>query len=208
MPSPPDRPALRARYDRRRDAVVDASARVFAARGFHATSIQDLVEATGLKPGGLYHYIGSKDDLLVAICDELMEPLLDSVREIAASADPARVQLRRIMHAWVGQVERRRDHMLVFQQERHVLAHGPQWQHVRRQRKEFEELLAELFTRGEADGEFELADRDLSLRALLGMVNQLPLWFRRGGRLNAVEIADGYLEIVIGPSPAWRSRNE
>jgi TetR/AcrR family transcriptional regulator, cholesterol catabolism regulator len=196
---PPERPVLRARYDRRRDAVVDAAARVFATKGFHATSVQDLVEATGLKPGGLYHYIGSKNDLLVQICDELMQPLLESVRDISASDDPARVQLREIMHAWVEQVECKRDHMLVFQQERHVLAHGAQWQHVRRQRKAFEELLGELFARGELAGEFEFTDRDLSLRALLGMVNQIPQWFRRGGRLTAAEIADGYLDIIIGP---------
>jgi TetR/AcrR family transcriptional regulator, cholesterol catabolism regulator len=204
MASPPDRPALRTRYDRRLHAVIDSSARIFATKGFHATSIQDLAEATGLKAGGLYHYIGSKDELLVRVCDELMEPLLDAVRVIAASGDPARTQLHQIMRVWVAHIERKRDHMLVFEQERHVLAHGSQWQHVRRQRKEFEELLGEIFAQGERVGEFNFADRDLSLRALLGMVNQLPQWFRRGGRLTADEIADGYLEIVIGavkPTP-------
>jgi len=202
VPSPPNRPALRSRYDQRRQLVIDASARVFATKGFHATSIQDLIEATGLKAGGLYHYIGSKDELLVAICDELMEPLLDAGREIVAADGPARTQLREFMHTWVEHVEHKRDHMLVFQQERHVLAHGRQWQHVRRQRKEFEGLLAEIFARGEHDGEFQFADRELALRALLGMVNQLPQWFRPGGRLGAAQIADGYLELIVGPHPA------
>jgi len=180
--------------------VIDASARVFASKGFHATSIQDLGGVAGLKAGGLYHYIGSKDELLVAICDELMEPLLGAVREITGASGTARDQLREVMHTWVEHVERRRDHMLVFQQERHVLAHGKQWQHVRRQRKEFEELLAEIFARGERDGEFQFADRELAVRALLGMVNQLPVWFRPGGRLSAQQIADGYLELVVGPA--------
>jgi AcrR family transcriptional regulator len=198
VPSPPTRPALRSRYDRRRQAVIDASARLFAMRGFHATSIQELGEATGLKAGGLYHYIGSKDELLVAICDELMEPLLDSVRGIVAADGSARAQLEEVMHTWIEHVEHRRDHMLVFQQERHVLAHGRQWQHVRRQRKEFEELLAGIFARGERDGEFHFADRELTLRALLGMVNQLPQWFRAGGRLSAGQIANGYLDLIVG----------
>jgi TetR/AcrR family transcriptional regulator, cholesterol catabolism regulator len=200
VPSPPTRPALRSRYDLRRQAVIGASARVFASKGFHATSIQDLGDVAGLKAGGLYHYIGSKDQLLVAICDELMEPLLGAVREITGAGGSARDQLREVMHTWVEHVERRRDHMLVFQQERHVLAHGKQWQHVRRQRKEFEELLAQLFARGERDGEFQFADRELAVRALLGMVNQLPVWFRPGGRLSAPQIADGYLELVVGPA--------
>lgn len=202
VPSPPDKPALRRRYDRRLQLVIDAAARVFATKGFHATSIQDLVEASGLQAGGLYHYIGSKDELLVRICDELMEPLLDSGRELIAADGSARGQLREFMHAWVEHVELKRDHMLVFQQERHVIAHGRQWQHVRRQRKEFEELLAEIFARGETSGEFQFADRELALRALLGMVNQLPQWYRPGGRLTAEQIADGYLALIVGPPHA------
>jgi len=126
---------------------------------------------------------------------------LDAGREIAAADGSARAQLREFMHTWVQHVEHKRDHMLVFQQERHVLAHGQQWQHVRRQRKEFEGLLSEVFSRGERDHEFAFADRELALRALLGMVNQLPQWFRPGGRLTAEQIADGYLELVVGPDP-------
>lgn len=198
MVSPPDSPVLRARYDLRRRAVIDAAAGVFASKGFHATSIQDLVDATGLKAGGLYHYIGSKDELLVQICYELMDPLLETVREVVARDEPARVQLREIMGTWVTHVERNHDHVLVFQQERHVLAHGSQWREVREQRKEFERLLGDIFARGEDTGDFQFADRDLSLRALLAMVNQLPQWFRRGGRLSAVEVADGFLGIVLG----------
>ena len=64
VPAPPDRPRLRARYDRRRQRVIDTAAGVIARRGFHATTVGDLVEATGLARGGLYHYIGSKDELL------------------------------------------------------------------------------------------------------------------------------------------------
>ena len=199
MPSPPNTPALRDRYDRRQQLVIDTAAHLFATKGFNATSIQDLVDASGLKAGGLYHYIGSKDQLLVRICDELMEPLLDEVREIAAAEGSAREQLRRFVRTWVGHVEHRRDHMLVFQQERLVLARGRQWQHLRRQRREFEGLLAAILARGERDGEFHFADRELALRALLGMVNQLPQWFRPGGRLNAEQIADGYLELIVGP---------
>ena len=204
MPSPPTKPTLRGRYDRRRQFVIDTAAHVFATKGFHATSIQDLVEACGLKAGGLYHYIGSKDELLVRICDELMEPLLEAVRGIVAGGGSARDQLGEIMRVWVEHIERNRDHMLVFQQELRTLAQGRRWQHVRRQRKEFEELLGEVFARGEQEGEFAFPDRELALRALLGMVNQLPQWFRPGGRLSAEQIADGYLELIVGPGPGSR----
>lgn len=197
--APPTSPALRSRFDRRREAVVTTAARVFAARGFHATSIQDLAAATGLAAGGLYHYIGSKDQLLVAICDELMEPLLAQAQAIAASDASADRQLRQLVRVWMDHVERHRDHMLVFQQERRVLESGRQWQHVRRRRKQFEQLLADVLERVEAERLGRFADRDLALHALLGMVNHTPQWYQPRGRLGAEQIADGYVELLLAP---------
>jgi AcrR family transcriptional regulator len=196
--TPPSRPTLRARYDHRQQIVIDAAAREFAARGFHATSLQHLMSATGLTAGGLYHYFSSKDELLVMICDRLMEPLLERVRLIVAAELSAVAQLREILRLWVAHVLSHRDHMLVFQQERHVLASGPQWRRVHGQRKEFERLLAEVLERAERAGEARFSDRDLALRALLGMVNHTAMWLRPGGRLTAEQIADGYLELLLG----------
>ena len=82
MSTPPTRPVLRERYERRQRVVVDAAAVLFAEQGFQGTSVADLVEATGLTAGGLYHYMGSKDQLLIQICDELMDPLLAATLDI------------------------------------------------------------------------------------------------------------------------------
>jgi len=190
---PPTRPALRARYDQRRQEVIGRAAEVIAQRGFHATSVPDLVEATGLTSGGLYHYIGSKDELLGAICEDLMTPLLAEVRTIEG---PPEQRLREFVRIWLRHVERHRHHVLVFQQERNVLEQGPQWRQVRRQRKEFEALLADLL----ADRSFRFADRDLALLALLGMVNHTALWLRPRGRLSAEQVADGYVDLLLGSS--------
>jgi AcrR family transcriptional regulator len=178
--------------------VIAAAAQVFAERGFHGTSMQDLIAATGLTAGGLYHYIGSKDELLVLICDQLMAPLLEQARAIVGSDGPPDSQLRELVRAWTAHVERNRDYMLVFQQERHVLEREPQWSQVRDQRKEFEQLVAGVLKRGEKQGAFHFADRDLALRALLGMVNHTHEWFRERGRLTPEQIADGYVELLIG----------
>lgn len=195
--SPPTRPALRARYDRRQREVVATAARAFAERGYQATSIGDLTEATGLAAGGLYHYIGSKEQLLFRICDELLEPLLEEARTIVARDAPAAEHLRGLLRAWLVHVERHRDHMLVFAQERHAIAHDQRWQKVRRQRKDFVQILDEVLARGEADGTMAFADRRLMLLALLGMVNYVPQWVRPRGRLAAEQIADGFCDLVL-----------
>jgi AcrR family transcriptional regulator len=193
---PPTRPALRARYDRRRDEVIRVAARVFAERGYHATTMQDLAEATGLAAGGLYHYIGSKERLLIAICDDLMQPLLEAAQDVLADEPTGADALRALLRLWVAHVVERREHMLVFGQERHVIEREPQWREVVRRRKAFERLLDDVLARGEADGTLRFADRRLALLALLGMVNHTPQWYRPRGRLGPREVADGFFGLV------------
>jgi AcrR family transcriptional regulator len=195
--APPSRPALRERYERRQREVIDVAAGVFARNGYHATSMQDLVDATGLAAGGLYHYIGSKEQLLVLVCDQLMVPLLERARTLGDEGSPEE-ELRGLVRLWVEHVEAHRDHMLVFQQERHVLEQGSQWRALRASRKEFELLLDGVLERGEASGAFAFADRRLALMALLGMVNHTPQWFRARGRLTAREVADGFCDLLLG----------
>lgn len=202
VPSPPTRPALRARYDARRREVVATAAKLFAERGYDGTSMSELTEATGLAAGGLYHYIEGKDDLLIAICDELLEPLLKQAREIVATGAPPVNQLRELVGAWVAHVVEHRDHMLVFTQERQAIESQARWRRVRSQRKAFEKILDEVLARGETDGSMIFADRRLSLLALLGMVNYTPQWVRPGGRLSAQEIADGYCAMALGAKVA------
>jgi AcrR family transcriptional regulator len=195
--APPTRPALRARYDRRRQDVVDAAARVFAERGFRATTMEDLSEATGLAAGGLYHYIGSKEQLLSDICAELLDPLLSEAHAIVAEPAPPEETLRRLVRVWAGHVESHRDHMRVFQQERQVIERGPRWRAIRASRKDFERVLDEVLQAGERSGDFAFPDRRLALMALLSMINYLPQWFRPRRRLSAEEVAEGFCDLLL-----------
>jgi AcrR family transcriptional regulator len=197
MPAPPTRPGLRARYDARRREVVDAGAEAFARRGFHATSIDDLVEATGLARGGLYHYIGSKQALLFEVFDVLMAPLLERAREIAAEDAPAETRLRALVRVWMAHVDSHRAHMTVFTQERRTLEQAEGWERVRADRREFEGILGGILEEGAAAGEFVIEDPHLAKLAFTGMVNSTPQWFQTGRRLTAEQVADGFCDLLL-----------
>jgi AcrR family transcriptional regulator len=201
MAAPPTRPALRQRYDAKREQVVEAAAALFAARGYHATTMQDLTDATGLTAGGLYHYIGSKEQLLIAICDALMEPLLAQVDALALDELDADAALRALVATWVAHVAGHGDHMTVFLKERHVIEREPQWRHVVASRKRFERVLDATLTRVEQEGAAGFTDRRLTTLALLGMVNHLPQWHRPRGRLSVEQIADGFCDMVLAVEP-------
>ena len=88
--------------------------------------------------------------------------------------------------------------MMVFQQERHLIEHDPQWRTVRRRRKDFELLLDGVLERCEREGALSFLDRALTLRALLGMVNHTSTWLRPRGRLSPEQNADGYYDLLLG----------
>lgn len=184
---------------------MEAAARLFAERGYHATTMQDLTETTGLTAGGLYHYIGSKEQLLIAICDALMEPLLSRADALALDELDAEAALRALVGAWVEHVAGHRLHMIVFLQERHVIEREPQWRHVAGSRKRFERLLEQTLQRVEDEGAATFADRRLTTFALLGMVNHLPQWYRPRGRLTVEQIADGFCDMALTDAPAGRA---
>ena len=150
--APPTRPALRARYEQPPPRGDRAAAQLFAERGYQATSMSDLTEATGLAAGGLYHYIESKDELLIRDLRRAARPAARARPRDRRQPAPPAEQLRALLHAWLDHIASHRDHMLVFAQERHVIEREPQWRQVRGQRKEFEKLLDDVLARGEADG--------------------------------------------------------
>jgi TetR/AcrR family transcriptional regulator, cholesterol catabolism regulator len=55
--------------DQRRSELIEVALRLFAERGFRATTIADIATATGTAHGLVYHYFGSKDELLEAVLD-------------------------------------------------------------------------------------------------------------------------------------------
>lgn len=200
MPAPPKSPALRERYDARQRDVIDACARVFAERGYDGTSVDDLVAATGLARGGLYHYIGSKSQLLTRILEDLMAPLLERAAAIAEGPDApatAEERLRELTRVWMRRVESHRHHVQVFHRERRTLEREAGWDAARGDRDRFERLLTGVLRQGADAGEFVVPDPALAALGLLGMVNHTALWFTPGGRLSADEVADGFVDLLL-----------
>ena len=60
----------RARADARRRQILDAALGCFARQGFHKTTMQDVVEHSGLSPGSIYCHFSGKQDIIVAVVEE------------------------------------------------------------------------------------------------------------------------------------------
>jgi AcrR family transcriptional regulator len=191
------RPPSRERWEGRRREVVDAAAHVFARQGYQATTIDDLVAATGLKRGGLYHYIDSKRELLIRIHERFIEPLLSDARRIAAAGEPPEATLRMLAHALMADIARYRDQVAVFLHEWRIIENDPEWEDVRRARREFEGVISDVLQRGVEEGSFRIADLRVTVLAFLGMINYSYQWYQPGGRMDAAGLAERFVDIVL-----------
>lgn len=191
------RPRSAARYSARRDQVVDQAAAVFARKGFHGTSIDELVEATGLHRGGLYYYIGSKEQLLIRIHERFIGPLLEQARNIVERSEPPEVELRLLADALIRDIVDYRDQVTVFLHEWKVVANNPEWQDVHRARREFESIIATCIRRGCESGVFRELDVPLTMRGFLGMINYTYMWLRAEGRSSAAEVSQAFSDIFL-----------
>jgi len=74
----------------RREEILDAAAVLFASRGFHGASIDDLGAAVGLSGPAIYRHFSGKEDLLAQMLLRISQHLHDEgTRCVAAAGDPA-----------------------------------------------------------------------------------------------------------------------
>ena len=155
------------------------------------------MQATGLQRGGLYHYIDSKEDLLIAAHERFIEPLLVNARAIAAEGLPAEEALRRLAHALMHDLAVYQDQVTVFLHEWRAIRDTPEWSQVREGRREFELIAQSIVEQGEREGVFALRSPRLTVLGFLGMFNYSYTWYSPQGRHSPEEIADHFVEIFL-----------
>ena len=85
----------RERLQERERGILDAATRLFASHGFHATSTRRVAAAAGVSEGTVFHYFGSKTDLMLAILDSFYNGSLNpGAAEVLDTVMETRARLR------------------------------------------------------------------------------------------------------------------
>lgn len=189
----------RARFDKRKLEIIDIAAELFARRGYHATTVDDLTEATGLQRGGLYHYIGSKEALLFDIHERFIRPLLDAAREIEQREDDPEARLRALAHALMRDIADYQAQVTVFLQEWRTIraVNTARAKELLDARRAFESVVERALADGMASGALRIADLRLAKLGFLGMFNYSYQWYRGDGGVSPDEVADAFCDVFL-----------
>ena len=178
----------------RRHELTRQAARLFAERGYHGTSINDLAEAMGVQKGSLYAHIDSKQDLLYETMREgadAFHRVLDELPEGAPVTERIRLALRGHLRVVAEQL----DVATVFVREWRYLE-GERREEIVSERRRYEERIRALFREGRELGELrtDLDDATAAL-LLLSAANWAYTWLRPGR--DTADLADRFYALLV-----------
>ena len=181
----------------RSQEVLDAAVDIFARRGYRATSMRDLAEAVGLSKPAIYHYVRSKEELLVTLYRRVVEEGIESAREIVSTQQEPMAALRAVLADRVRYTcENRRLLRIFFEEESELPAELMET--VREQRRRYEDALIELLVRATQTGAARLdSSPRVTVNTLLGAANWTYKWFDPQGPLTAEELAETMADLMM-----------
>ena len=91
------------RRTERRQQILTAARDQFAANGFHATSMDDIVRAAGMSPGGVYRHFAGKEEIISAIAREAIGQLAETID--ASLAERPVPTVGEAMRRLIGQID-------------------------------------------------------------------------------------------------------
>jgi TetR/AcrR family transcriptional regulator, fatty acid metabolism regulator protein len=194
----------RERQQRRAD-ILRAAEQVFAAKGFHTASIEEIARAAEFATGTVYLYFKDKETLYIELFEQKIRELNAAVRaEAEAIKDPLDA-LRALVNARMGYFERNRGFFRIYAREgmnRFEKRHD-RWEGVMSLYQEYLALIAKLIQSGQKRGQLRKGDPHLFAVALSGMMIQLTRdWLQSQEETPLTARADFVVELFLAGARA------
>jgi AcrR family transcriptional regulator len=182
---------------RRATEMLAAAAKVFARRGYHGASTQDIADVLGIRQASLYYYFASKEAALEAVCADGIDDYEQRAREILRSRQSACDKVARLVVQHLAPLQERLDFTLTFLRERRFLP-APARQRIRAIEVRYERIIEKVIEQGVASGEFR-ADLDtrMATLALLGLGNSAAIWYGRERGATLEHITTSYVDLLV-----------
>jgi AcrR family transcriptional regulator len=192
-------------YSKRGEATFERVMRIVATmyreRGYERSSMSALARRAGLTAPAIYHYFGSKEEILAAFLDYTLRDLHNSV-EAGIRGKTASAKLKSFMKALVRwQLQQTPfpeayDRIFELGQLRNSLPDTHR-KHILDLERQFFELCRGIVEEGVKTGEFRNVPIAPTVFAIIAMGDYILGWYRPEGSLSQTQIADCYADLVL-----------
>jgi AcrR family transcriptional regulator len=186
------------RYDQKLEFILRTSARIFADKGYHSTTMRDISRETRVSLSGLYHYCRSKEELLFLIQDNGFGRVLERLQERLEETHLAVDKLRLVIENHLSFFAANMAEMKVLSHEADSLA-GEMHEHVSGKKQQYTQLVRRILSEVAQAGKESAAEIDLTVAtyALFGMMNWIYNWYDPRGLLSVTELVENITRLFL-----------
>lgn len=163
-------------YDEKLQRILKASARIFADKGFHHTSVRDIARATKMSLSGLYYYFTTKEELLYLIQERCFLTLLQHWEEAVDPQADVRARVRAFAENHLGFFLHNMQEMKVMAHEDESLT-GEFQDKILVLKRRYVKVLMDLLAELQKDSA-KPVDLRVATFALFGMMNWIYTWYQ------------------------------
>lgn len=185
---------------RRREHIARCAARVFAKKGYENANIREIAKACRMSHSNLYHYVGSKQDILYLVIHYALSMWLQFVeKSLPAKLDGASATeaLKQVIRSMFKMVEEIQDFTMLVYHETRIMEPNAQRQCLDIETRAIDNI-AKLLTEGCATREFQIEDTTLVAHNIIILCEMWAVrrWFLRK-RYNLEEYIEKQVEFIL-----------
>lgn len=179
-----------------RKRIIAVALEAFSARGFEATTTVEIADTLQMTGPSLYYYFGTKEELLYACMDFILEQLYTDLSAAAASEGTAQERMVRVVRAQLkielgsgGAASLVNAHLYGPRYLTQVLL--PEHSEALRERQRtLVKVFRDLISEGAASGEFSVADARIAAFNVLAVLQYSVVWHRPRKGLRLADLMD------------------
>ena len=177
----------------KREAVILAAARAFAARGYHNTSLDDLAASLKVTKPTLYLYVPNKEAILFECFRAGLEQIQASLQDSERGQGPARERLFTFIRGYASAIVGDFGWCMLRAEDQHLGA--VMSRRIKLLKAGIDRRMRALIEAGVADGSIRPCDTRMTAFALAGALNWMGHWYREDASLKPREIADRFIDV-------------
>ncbi len=184
-------------YDERRQHIIDTSTELFAAHGFHKTSISEIAASCKISKSLLYHYFSSKREMLFCSVEGHTRALSQTARAIVRGSGDPEDKFRHLTRDFLQLYEKAKAKHIVLLNELEALG-AEDRDLIIAQEDGVVSLISTLIGDILGGGHASRANLTVFSMLFLGMINWTYTWFDPAKGLTSEQIADLAADLFIG----------
>jgi AcrR family transcriptional regulator len=188
------------RYHQQHQKAIEAAASVFAEKGYHGASTQDIASHMGIRQGSLYYYFTSKEAALEEVCLTALRDYVNQMEQISTQTQPLKEKLTAAIGAHLANYRANNEALKVHNEQRLYLPEEKR-EKLKALGSRYRQQLEDIFIEGVHSGVLNKnLDCHFAALSLIGLCNYWGAMLTRDPNLALKEITSKCIDFALNGS--------